>query len=141
MKIEHVIGEDKKISDSIKKQAIFYKGETYIYFDSGLTRYVFVNANKTKVIKILIDQRCKDYNEEEVNMYNNASDEQRDEMAKTVSTYDGYVVEQEFCNPIKWDEREMTIKQMKFAASCRQEVGWTADGRLVCFDLDEYKKW
>ena len=30
---------------------------------------------------------------------------------------------------------------MLFADSCRGEVGWTKEGKLVCFDLDEYKKY
>jgi len=138
MKIEHVI-ENKRLDESIKKQAILYKGEVYTYFDSGLTRHVFANDAKTKVIKILVEKDMKDYNKEEVDVYKNASEEIRKELAKTELTYDGYVVEQEFCNPIKFDKRTLTIEQMLFASSCRDEVGWTADGRLVCFDLSEYK--
>lgn len=140
MKIETIL-QQKIVSDSIKKQAILYKGETFTYFDSGLTRHVFVNADKTKVIKILIDKNSKEYNQEEIDIYKSAESEQKNEMAETSIAYDGFVVEQEFCNPIKWDNRELTIPQMMFAASCRQEVGWTKDGRLVCFDLDEYKKY
>lgn len=29
---------------------------------------------------------------------------------------------------------------MRFAMSCRNEVGWK-DGELVCYDLDEFKKY
>lgn len=140
MKIEQVIQMDK-IDKSITSQAIIYKDEVYTYFDSGLTRHVFVNPDKTKVIKILIDKYSKEYNEEEVEIYLNASEERRKEMAKTSTTYDGFVVEQEYCNPIKFDDRKMTIPQMLFASSCRNEVGWDKDGNLKCFDLDEYKKW
>ena len=130
-----------KIDKSITSQAIIYKDEVYTYFDSGLTRHVFVNPDKTKVIKILIDKYSKEYNEEEVEIYKNASEEQRKEMAETSTTYDGFVVEQEFCSPIKFDDRKMNIPQMLFASSCRNEVGWDKDGKLKCFDLDEYKKW
>lgn len=140
MKIEHVIQMDK-IDKSIIDQAIIYKGEAFTYFDSGLTRHVFVNGDKTKVIKLLIDKNIKEFNEEEVEIYKNASDKHKEMMAITSTNYDGFVVEQEFCNPIKFDDRKMTIPQMLFAKSCRNEVGWTADGRLVCFDLDEYMKW
>jgi hypothetical protein len=140
MRIEQIIQGDR-IDKSITTQAIIHKDEAYTYFDSGLTRHVFVNADKTKVIKILINKHSKEYNEEEVEIYKNANDAQKLEMAETGSTYDGFVVEQEFCNPIKFDDRKMTIPQMLFASSCRNEVGWTHDGRLVCFDLDEYKKW
>lgn len=140
MRIEQIIQMDK-IDKSVTSQAILYKGEAYTYFDSGLTRHVFVNADKTKVIKVLIDKHSKEYNEEEVEIYKNATDTQKAEMALTGTAYDGFVVEQEFCNPIKFDDRKMTMPQMLFASSCRNEVGWTLDGRLVCFDLDEYKKW
>jgi hypothetical protein len=140
MKIEHILNQERT-DRSITKQVILYKGEAFTYFDSGLTRYVFVNTNKTKVIKILIDKHTKEYNEEEVEIYQKANEKQKAEMAKTNIDYDGFVVEQEFCNPIKWDDRELTIPQMLFAASCRQEVGWTKEGNLVCFDLDEYKKY
>lgn len=140
MKIEQII-EMNTIDESIIDQVIIYKGEVYSYFDSGLTRYVFVNPDKTKVIKLLINKFSKEYNEEEIEIYKNASEEMRKEMAETVMNYDGLVVEQEFCSPIKFDNRTMTIPQMLFAGSCRNEVGWDKDGNLKCFDLDEYKKW
>lgn len=140
MKIEQVI-QMENIDKSITSQVILYKGEAYTYFDSGLTRHVFMNTDKTKVIKILIDKHSKEYNEEEVEIYNNANEEQRAEMAVTSTTYDGFVVEQEFCNPIKFDDRKMTMQQMLFAKSCRNEVGWDKDGNLKCFDLDEFKRY
>lgn len=140
MKIEHVIQQDK-LDSSIQNKVILYKGEAYSYFDSGLTRYVFVNANKTKVIKILINNNYKDFNLEEIEIYKNASAQVKDQMAKTEMAYDGFVVEQEFCNPIKFDDRRLTIPQIMFATSCRDEVGWNKEGKLVCFDLNEYKKY
>lgn len=139
-KIENIIQLDR-IDSSVTKQTILYKGEAYTYFDSGLTRYVFVNKDKTKVIKLLIEKDSFDFNLEESEIYNNASDERKKELAKTELTYDGLIIEQEFCNPIKMDDRELTIPQMLFASSCRDEVGWTKEGKLVCFDLDEYKKY
>lgn len=140
MKIEQVIQMDR-IDKSVTSQAIIYKGEVYTHFDSGLTRHVFVNPDKTKVIKLLIDKFSKEYNEEEVEIYKNASEETRKQMAETSTTYEGFVVEQEFCNPVKFDDRKLTIPQMLFASSCRNEVGWDKDGNLKCFDLDEFKKW
>lgn len=140
IRIENIIQQDKLDKD-ITKQVILYKDEAYTFFDTGLTRYVFTNKDKTKVIKILIENREGrfDYNEEEFEIYQNASDEKRKELACT--EMNGRIIEQEFCTPIKFDTREMTIKQMLFAKSCRNEVGWTKDGKLVCFDLDEYKKY
>ncbi len=140
MKIEQVIKQDK-IDSSITKQAIIYKGEAFTFFDTGLTRFVFTNKDKTKVIKLLINKDSVDYNLEEEQIYKNASEEKRKELAKTELTYNGSIIEQEFCNPIKFDERKLTIPQMMFASSCRNEVGWTKEGKLVCFDLDEYKKY
>lgn len=125
----------------VRDQAIFYDNEVFTYFDEGLTRYVFVNEDKTRVVKILIDANSKDFNLDEVKRYENASEEVRKEMAETKLVLDGLLVEQEFCNPIKFDDRPLTIKQIQFASSCRDEVGWNKDGELVCFDLDEYKKY
>ena len=139
MKIEHIIKKD--IDSSITQQVIIHKGEAFTYFDEGLTRYVFVNAEKTKVIKILIDKDSKDYNLEEIEIYENASEDKKEQLAKTEICHNGLVIEQEFCNPIKLDSRKLTIPQMLFASSCRNEVGWNKDGKLVCFDLDEYKKY
>lgn len=125
----------------ITKQAVLYKGEAYTFFDEGLTRYVFANKDKTKVIKILIDEDkyAKDFNQEELDIYNSASDEKKRQLAKT--EMNGRIIEQEFCEPIKFNQRPLTIPQIRFAQSCRNEVGWTADGRLVCFDLSELKKY
>ena len=139
-KIENVIFQ-KKLDTSITEQAILYKGELFTYFDMGLTRYVFVNDDKTKVIKILIEQsrHGHDFNQEELDIYNNAKPEKQKQLAKT--EMNGRIIEQEFCNPIKFDKRPMTIPQMRFASSCRNEVGWNKEGVLVCFDLDEYRKY
>jgi len=138
-KIETILQQE--VRDDVKHDAIFHKGEVYTYFDEGLTRHVYVNNSKTKVIKILIRKDSKDYNLEEIEIYENASDEVRKEMAETKLTLDGMLIEQEFCNPIKFDDRNMTIPQMLFASSCRDEVGWTEEGKLVCFDLNEYKNY
>lgn len=139
-RIENIINQEK-LDSSIKSQAIMYKGELYTYFDKGLTRYVFVNKDKTRVIKLLIDKNGKNYNEEEADIYNDASDELKSKFAETNIACNGLIVEQEFCNPIKFDDRKLNIPQLLFASSCRNEVGWTKDGKLVCFDLDEYKRY
>ena len=140
MKIEHVL-QQERLDRTIEKKVILYKGEAYTYYDTGNTRYVFVNDSKTRVIKLLIDQNYKDFNLEEIEIYKNASNETRKEMAETVMNYDGLVVEQEYCIPLKWDDRKMTMQQILFAKSCRNEVGWDKDGNLKCFDLDEYKRY
>ena len=138
MKIEQVMNLHDQ---SIKDQPILYKGEAYTFFDQGLTRYVFANEDKTKVIKLLIEKDSFDFNLEEIQIYNNASDEVKAKMAHTQLTYNGTIIEQEFCNPIKFDDRDLTISQMMFAKKCREEVGWNKEGKLVCFDLNEFMKY
>jgi len=137
--IEIILQQDVDIN--IQNDVILYKGDIFTYFDCGLTRYVFANEDKTKVIKLRIADRGYDYNFEEFQIYDNATDEHKSQMAITTLEYDGLVIEQEFCNPIKFDSRNLTIPQMKFASSCRDDVGWNKNGILVCFDLNEFKKY
>ena len=51
MRIEQVISF-QHVENSISEHVILYKGEAFTFYDMGLTRYVFANADKTKVIKI-----------------------------------------------------------------------------------------
>lgn len=130
---------EKRVSlDEARQMAIVHKGEVFTYFDEGLTRYVFANEDKTKVVKILMEKNGHDFNKEEVDIYKEASAEVRDKMAAT--TISGGLIEQEFVEPIKFAGRKLTIPQMMFARSCRNEVGWKGD-KLVCFDLDEFMKY
>lgn len=123
-----------------KNEDVFhYKGDKYTYFDEGLTRSVWVNEEKTKVVKVLHDALNHDFNKDEFETYTNSSEKDRDQMALT-ELEDGVIV-QEFCNPIKFDNRPLKLRQKLFAAQCRNEVGWNHAGELVCFDLDEYKKY
>lgn len=136
--IQHIM-ENKISLDEARSMAIMYQGEVFTYFDEGCTRYVFKNEGKTKVIKLLKSGIGKNYNQEEADIYHNATDTQKNEMAVTKLV--GGFIEQEFAEPIKFAGKKLTMEQVRFASSCRQEVGWTKDGRLVCFDLDEYKKY
>ena len=88
-KIETIIQQDTRVSH----EAIFYKGEVFTFFDSGLTRNVFTNDDKTLVIKVLIERQYKDYNLEEAEIYENASEEVRKEMAETKLVMDGFLIE------------------------------------------------
>ena len=131
---------EKKISiEEAKNMLVMHKGETYTFFDEGLTRHVFANADKTKVIKLNQRDNGHDFNKEEFDIYTNASDEVKVDMVET--TISNGLIEQEFVTPIKFGGKKLTIPQRLFASSCRNEVGWTSDGRLLCFDLDEYKKY
>lgn len=122
-----------------KSMVIMHKGEAYTFFDEGNTRHVFVNADSTKVIKILQRDSGFNYNDEEVRIYNNASDEDKKLMAK--AELSNGMVEQEFVTPIKFGGKRLSIAQKLFASQCRNEVGWDKDGNLVCYDLDEFKKY
>lgn len=129
--------EEVRAYQKISEDSVLYKEELYDYFDEGLTRKVYVNQNKTKVIKLCIDSLY--HNKKEFEIYKEFSEEDRDQMALTIMNKG--VIEQEFCNPIKFDDRILTIKQTLFAKSCRDEVGWNSCGELVCFDLNEFKKY
>lgn len=125
----------------VKRDAIVYLGVFYEYFDSGNTRDVYVNKDKTKVIKLLTyDFTHTEYNIKEEAIYSDASEENRQLMAET-DIDDNGVVFQEFCNPVKFDDRPLNIAQTLFSEQCRNEVGWNKDGKLVCFDLDEFKQY
>ena len=132
--------ENKIALEEAREMAINYKGEIFEYWDEGLSRYVFVNKDKTKVIKLHKQRHGgPDWNQQEVDIYNNASNEHKSKMAKTELNL-GFI-EQEFVTPIKWAGIKLTIPQILFANRCRNEVGWNRNNELVCFDLDEYLKY
>lgn len=125
----------KEISLAEAENTVFlHKGEVYTYFDEGCTRFVYANQDRTKVIKI---EKCPNFaNQEEYEIYENSPEQ--DKMAETRLV--GDFIEQEFVLPIKFGGRRLTLAQIAFANSCRNEVGWKGD-KLVCFDLDEFKRY
>lgn len=137
IQIQSIIENEISVEE-VRSMVIMHKGEAYSFFDEGTTRYVFVNDDSTKVIKILRRETGFDYNTEEVKIYENANDV--DKQLMTESTLFNGIVEQDYCTPIKFGGQKLTDEQRLFANSCRNEVGWTEDGNLVCFDLDEFKK-
>jgi len=124
--------------DEAKSMVLFHKGESYEFFDEGCSRYTYANKQCTKVIKIE-KNNLQHFNNLEYEIYQNASEEVKLQMTETFLV-NGYI-EQEFVMPIKFAGKKLTIPERLFANSCRGEVGWTTDGRLLCFDLDEYKKY
>lgn len=123
-----------------ERKPILYKNELYHYYDEGLTRKVFVNEDQTKVIKLLIKEDCLNYNLEEFEIFDNAGD--KSQYAETKISEDKLIVEQEFVEPIKFSKRtDLSISDILFAQSCRNEVGFNKKGKLVCFDLSEFKKY
>lgn len=137
--IQQIQEQDVTLAEA-QSLTIMHDNEIFTYFDEGTSRYVFVNADKTKVIKMHKHRgHGFDFNKEESTIYNEASDLVKSEMAKT-KLINGFI-EQEFCLPIQFAGKKLTMDQIRFARSCRNEVGWDKDGNLVCFDLDEYKKY
>lgn len=132
------IVENKITVQEASQMSIMHQGEIFSYFDEGCTRYVFANEDKTKVIKLEKERRNNHYNELENEIYENALEENKKLMAKT-KMVNGFI-EQEFVLPIKFGGRRLTMEQIRFASSCRQEVGWKGED-LVCYDLDEFKKY
>jgi hypothetical protein len=130
---------DRKVTVAeASKMGIMHQGEMFSYFDEGCTRFVFSNEDRTKVIKLEKEGRGT-FNQIEIDIYKNASDEDLAHMAET-KMINGFI-EQEFVMPIKFGGKRLTMEQIRFSRSCRSEVGWTKDDRLLCFDLDEYKKY
>lgn len=117
-----------------KDSVVYHKGELFEYLDQGHTREVFVNKEKTKVVKVNKDYF--DANQEEIEIYNNSKEQ--DKMAKTWLE-DNYIL-QEYCRPIL-DSDYKTIGDIKFVNSCRRECGINLNGNIVCYDLSEFKKY
>lgn len=136
--VQDVIDQKVTLAEAAS-MAIMHQGEIFTYFDEGNTRYVFANEDKSKVIKLEKSKRDNHFNELEAEIYENATDAQKAKMAET-KMVDGFI-EQEFCMPIKFAGKKLTMEQIRFASSCRNEVGWNKKDELVCFDLDEYKKY
>ena len=89
--------------DGLKKEnSVLYKGEVWDYFDEGLSRRVYVNSDRTKVVKFLIEPMGVDFNEIENRIYQTAAS--NGELAHT-QLVDG-VIEQEFLEPIKGETFE-----------------------------------
>lgn len=131
--------EKKILIEDAKTLVILHKQEAFKFFDEGTTRYVYVNQDNTKVIKLNKTESGFDWNTEELKIYQNATEEDKAQMAKTEMT-NGFI-EQDFCIPIKFGGKRLSISERLFAASCRNEVGWSREGTLICFDLDEFKKY
>ena len=123
---------------------IIVNGEAFTFKATGLTRRVFANADKTKVIKVPVKLDTFHYNDEEIKCWEKASEEVKLEMASTKILENGYI-EQEFLHTLddptteEWLGRHLKQKEIRFAKSCRNDVGFDEAGNLKCFDLHEYK--
>lgn len=143
MKIEHNISNDASQNNA---DVVVVNGETFTFKATGLTRRVFANADKTKVVKIPVRNDYQHFNDEEFELYNDANEEKRKEIAETSQLEHGFII-QEYLYTLddpatpNWLNRPMTMKEIRFADSCRSDVGYDKDGNLKCFDIHEYKKY
>jgi len=138
------------VTDQLSKErdedVIIVNGEAFTYKASGLTRRVYQNADKTKVIKIALRTSYQYNNLEEVKIYENASEKVKSQMAETKLLENGYV-EQEFLwtldDPLtdSMITRDITVEEIRFARSCRNDVGFDKNGVMKVHDLEEYLKY
>ena len=125
---------------------IIVNGETFTFKSSGLTRRVFVNHDKTKVVKVMVSKDYTHYNKEEKAIWDKADDNKRKQLASTEILDNGFII-QEFLHTLddettsEWLGRPLSMKEVRFAGSCRNDVGFDKDGNLKCFDLEEFKKY
>jgi hypothetical protein len=144
-KIEQIIEVNTATVES-KADVIFVNGEVFTYKNSGLTRRVFVNEDKTLVVKVPVDTQSQIHNDAEITFWDEASDEIKPQLAETKRLPNGWVI-QEYLHTLddpeteEWLGRPLTNKELRFAASCRSDVGFDNEGNIKCYDLEEYKQW
>lgn len=144
-KIEQIVNVNTATVESTA-DVILVNGEAFTYKNSGLTRRVFENKDKTLVVKVPIDVEFQRHNDNEATLWNEASEEVRSQLAETQRLPNGYIL-QEYLHTLddketqEWLGRPMTNKEIRFAVSCRNDVGYDANGVLKCFDYDEFKKY
>lgn len=135
----------------VKGDAVFHNGEVFTFHDTGLTRRVYVNADRTKVLKVPVSLLDYDHNRREAEAWESMSEEKRKEFAECKLLSNGWL-EMEFLVTLReleedeklaeeWSDREVTAAEMAFAASCRNEVGFDKDKTMKCYDYDEYRRY
>ena len=144
-KIEQIVNVSTATVESTA-DVILVNNEVFTYKNTGLTRRVFANKDKTLVVKVPIQVDFQRHNDNEATLWNEASDEVRLQLAETQRLSNGYIL-QEYLHTLddketqEWLGRPMTNKEIRFATSCRNEVGYDANGVLKCFDYDEFKQY
>lgn len=139
MKIETLFQISK-----LDQSPIIVNGQVFTYKATGNTRAVFENEDRTYVVKVDLNRIDGNfYNQEEFEVYQTANEVKKSQLAETILLENGYIM-QEWLNTLddnRFDKRRLTFEEIRFAASCRSEVGFDKDGNLKCFDLPEYKKY
>lgn len=142
-KIEHIINASTATVES-KADVIVVNGEAFTYKNTGLTRRVFVNKDKTLIVKVPINNFDQRHNDNEADLWNRADDEIKSQLAETARLPNGYIL-QEYLQTLDDPDTEeklgrpMTMAEIRFATSCRNEVGFDSNGILKCYDYDEFK--
>lgn len=131
-------------SETGKYYPIVVNGQIFSYKATGMTRIVYENKDKTLVVKKCIsDYRDNFYNNEEFEYYQNADEVAKKQLAETFLNENGLIV-QEWLYTLddnRFEKPRLSFEQIRFANSCRKEVGFDKNGNLKCFDLPEYKKY
>ena len=144
-KIEHIINVNTATVES-KADVIMVNGEAFTFKNTGLTRRVFENKSKTLIIKVPVRKEYQDHNDNEAKLWEEATEEERSQLAETKRLSNGYIL-QEYLHTLddddteKWLNRPMTMAEIRFATSCRNDVGYDTEGRLKCYDYDEFKQY
>ena len=108
-----------------------HDGVRYTYHNSGLTKNVYVSEDRKWVIKFPASAPCYDFGYDytqvlcEAEAWEQATAEERQYLAETHFLEDIRAIKQEFVDVVTTNE----------VFWCR-ELGVTADGRTVVFDMD-----
>lgn len=142
-KIEQIIQVNIATVES-KADVIYINGEAFTFKSTGLTRKCFQNKDRTLIVKVPIHEHDQLHNDNEAKMWENASEETRSQLAETKQLSNGYILQEylhtlDDVNTEKWLGRPMTMKEIRFAKSCRNDVGYDSNRNLKCFDYDEFK--
>lgn len=144
-KILNIIQADTATVES-KADVIVVNGQVFTFKNTGLTRRVFVNSDKTLVVKVPVNKFDQKHNDNEAELWKEASDDKRAQLAETQQLPNGYIL-QEFLYTLDDPEtesflgRSLTMDEISFAGSCRNDVGFDSNGVLKCYDYDEFKKY
>lgn len=144
MRLENVTVVTAK---EVKGDAVLHKNEVWTFHATGGTRRVYVNGDKTRVLKVPVSLSDYEHNRNEDESWNEMNEEQRKEFAECKLLTNGWL-EMEYLSTLNdpttfdlWSHIELTAEQIAFASSCRNEVGFDKEGNLKCFDYDEYRKY
>jgi len=144
-KIEQIINVDTATIES-KADVVIVNGEAFTYKNTGLTRRVFENKTKTLIIKVPIRKEYQDHNDNEAKLWEEADEQTRSQLAETKRLSNGYIL-QEYLHTLddknteEWLGRPMTMAEIRFATSCRNDVGYDENRNLKCYDYDEFKQY